>query len=148
MIRYQVRQRLTALLADAPELANVDVWASYPGDKHQATQMIFGDRTTGEVEFPYSMAGEKISRDTFDAVFVVRVSGLGSLNECALRCEEITRAAVEKIATTGLTLTEFEADGEKVCEVGPLSVQTREGDTDKGAVALAEITVSIETQTT
>ncbi len=148
MIRYQVRQRIAALLADEPELANVNVWPAYPGDKHQTTQMIFGDRTSGPVEFPYSEAGDKTSRDTFDAVFVVRVSGLGSLDECALRCEEITRTAVQTIASTGLTLDEFVADDEKVCEVGPLSVQTREGDTDKGAVALAEITLSIETQTT
>ncbi len=147
MIRYQVRQQLAALVAEVPALSSVTVTTAYPGDKNLRAEAVWGDRTTGEVEFPYAMDGDKTSRDTFEVVLVARVTGKRTLDECCLRVEEITREVVQKIASTGLTLDGFAVDNEEVCEVGPISVQTREAEGDRGPIALAEITVTVETQT-
>lgn len=147
MIREQVRVQMAALWDQAEEMSGVSCAARFTGTKANATQMLYATGTTGEVEFPYAMGGDKTSRDTFDITWLVIASGLRTVDECAVRAQEIAAAAVQVIASTGLTLDEFVADGEKVCEVGPFTVTDEDGDTTNGPLARTRITVSVETQT-
>jgi len=151
MIRTEVRRELARLIAGDGTTGNVAVSAFYPGDKHQQTEMIFGDRTNGLVTFPYGMAPPRLQRDRFAVVFVVRIDARAGIDEAMVRCEELSNIVAGILASE--SLLGFAVDGEEVTDTNPdgegIQVDTREGETKTGgALALAEITVPIETQTT
>lgn len=149
MIRNEVREHLADLIAGSAVAGSVDVSSYFPGDKHTTAEMIFGDRTSGSVTFPYGMASPKIQRDLFTVVFVVRVTARPSLADAMTRCGELADAVVSILADDA-SLLGFEANGEEVTDTNPdgIQVDTREGETKTGVtLALAEITVPIETQT-
>lgn len=151
MIRQQVRKELARVVAADPALGNVAVTAAYPGDKRVKVEAIFGDRTDGEVSFPYAMAPPAIMRDDFTVVFVVRVASARTAEECADRCEELATLVARRIAETGQDLDGFTANGEQVCEVGPVAYATRDGEAATSAagtqpIAMAELTLTVQTQ--
>lgn len=151
MIRTAVRQHLADRIAQSGIAGSADVSAYSPGDKHTTAEMIFGDRTTGSVTFPYGMASPRIQRDQFSVVFVVRVTARPDVADAMARCDELANH-VATILADDASLLGFEADGERVTDTNPdgqgIQVDTREGENSKGVtLALAEITVPIETQT-
>ena len=151
MIRTQVRQELARQIQAAGITGDADVSAFYPGDKHQTREMVFADTTEGQVTFPYGMAPPLIQRDQFTVAWVVRIQALPSLEEAMVRRDELAALIVGLLA--GTDLRGFEADGERVTDTNPdgqgITVTSREGETKEGAqIAIAEITVPFETQST
>lgn len=151
MIRNEVRERIAELIAQLPEAGKLDVSPYYKGDKHQAREMVFVDRTEGGVSLPYAMAGDRTQRDTFTAVIVVRIAATQGVPVAMERCQEIANEIAFLLA--GPTLLEFGVAGEVVTDTAPdgalILVETREGESRTGdPIAIAEITPTIETQTT
>lgn len=151
MIRDEVSAHLASLIAGDGITGDVDVSPTFPGEKHTTSEMIFGDSTTGVVTFPYGMEPPRIQRDNAELTFVVRITAREDMATAKKRCQELANLVVGILA--GADLLGFGTDGEKVTDTNPdgqgIQVQTREGESNKGVpVALAEITVPIETQTT
>lgn len=152
MIRTEVRDKLADLIAQSGTTGNADVSSYYPGDKHQTREMVFGDRTSGTVTFPYGMAEPRIQRDDFTVLFVVRIAATDDVPSAMARAQELGNAVAGILA--GADLLGYGTDTEIVCDTNPdgqgIQVETREGEDPRSgaSLAIAEITVPIQTQTT
>lgn len=124
----------------------------YPGEKHLAAEAVFTGGSEGSVTFPYAMAGDRIQRNQFSALWVVRVTGTADVAKAMLRRSELVRVVLGTL-DDGSELVGFTAEGEKLTDVNPdgqpIQITTREGDDPKTGrpIAVAEITVPYETQT-
>jgi len=151
MIRTEVRRKLSNLVAGSGLTGPANVSPFFPGEKHQTAEMIFGDRTSGSVGFPYGMTGTRIQRDQFTVTFVVRIAARTGIEDAMTRCEELANVVAAILADTD-ALIGYSVNGEEVTDTNPdaqgVQVETREGESKTGdPLALAEITVPIETQT-
>jgi hypothetical protein len=153
MIRAEVGEQIAELVADDPGIGSVVVAAFYKGDKWASAEAVFcGPTTNGDAMYPYSMDGQAISRDNFTQTWIVRVAGISDVLAARKRCQDLAGLFVS-IAGRDRTLGGFVANGEAVCEVGPFAVSFRDGEArddrgNQGVVAIAEVAIQIETQTT
>lgn len=151
MIADEVIAEQARLIEGHAEIGRAVVGTEYPGEKNLSTEMVFANGTEGGITYPYAMAGERIQRHQFNVLWVVRVTANPTIAEAKARRNELTRLVLGVFS--GDDLLGFEALGEKVTDTNPdaqpIQVTTREGDDPKTGrpIAIAEITVPIETQT-
>lgn len=152
MIRAEVQDRIAELIVDEDLAGGAEIASYDKGTKWASTEAVYASSTDGEVAYPYSMAPPAISRDSYTAVWKVRVSGTTDVLAARLRCQELAAMFVAVVARDE-SLGGFVTNGEAVCQVGPFSVTTRDGQATfpngaTGPLAEADISIQIETQTT
>lgn len=153
MIRAKVVAEHARLIAAAGITGRARVSALYPGEKQLTAEEVFCTGTDGGLSVPYAMPGERIQRDQFTALWVVRVTNTRTVADAVERRDELAAEVVRHLADTASDLLSFTADGEEVTdglyEGQAVAVTTREGDDPKTGrpIAVAEITVPYETQT-
>lgn len=151
MIRDEVTVFLADLIEGAGIAGDVDVSPVFPGEKHTTREMVFADESTGQITFPYGMDAPRIQRDTCAITLVVRITATDDVPAAKQRCQELANVIVGILA--GADLLGFATNTEEVTDTNPdgagIQVQFREGESNKGVpLALAQITVPLETQTT
>lgn len=152
MIVDEVLAEHARVIASDATTGRANVTPYYPGEKHIAAEAVFTAGSEGSVTFPYAMPGDRIQRNQFSALWVIRVTGAADVAKAMLRRSELVRVFLGTLDDED-SLVGFTAEGETLTDVNPdgqpIQITTREGEDPKTGrpIAVAEITVPYETQT-
>lgn len=151
MIRAEVQSEIARLISNTGQTGVATVSSYWPGVKSQSREMVFGDRTTGSVSFPYAMEPPRMQRDVFISTWVVRITATDGVPAAQVRRDELSNVVTRILASDDLL--QFATATERITDTNPdaqgIQVETVEGDDPESGlpVAIATITVPIETQT-
>ena len=105
-IRWAVARRILDLLSGHPNLLDVTVRPSFPGDNTGPLAVWIGD-IVGEIDIPVMTAGRKIRDDIFEVKVVVRAQGQPDVDTACEAVEALVEA-VEDVLADAPSLDDFD----------------------------------------